>query len=115
MHAEYTKGSDRDDPLTKQTPGDFEAIDELVDEENANTSRKSTALNKFFSSPTPDHQGGDEDGSGSKDRLKIGSERVFNKPVKVFSKQNGRIKREIIERDVLNVFETLETQKATTT
>ncbi len=40
--------------------------------------------------------------------LKLGPDRIFNKPVKIFKKHNGEIKREVHERDALNMFEIVE-------
>ena len=40
LKLEYNKGSDKADPFARTRSNEFEAIDELVDEENAETSRK---------------------------------------------------------------------------
>lgn len=40
--------------------------------------------------------------------LKLGHDRIFNKPVKIFKKHNGEIKREMHERDALNMFDIVE-------
>jgi hypothetical protein len=34
-----------------------------------------------------------------------GEDRIMNKPVKIFQKDNGTIRREIVEKDALNMFE----------
>ena len=36
---------------------------------------------------------------------KLGPDRIFNKPVKIFKNHNGTIHREIHEKDALNMFE----------
>lgn len=77
-----------------------------MDEENANTSRKS-ALRHFFNSNQIEESEGE---NGPKDRIKIGPDRIFSKPYKVFTKENGRIHREIVDKDVLNVFDSLDSQ-----
>jgi len=43
--------------------------------------------------------------STSRSRLIKETDRILNKPVKVFHKTNGKIKREIVEKDSMNVFE----------
>lgn len=57
--------SDQADPLQKQTPGDFEAIDELVDEENQISINKTGALSNFFGKSEKQIQN-----SEGKDRIK---------------------------------------------
>jgi len=68
-----------------------------VDEEEG---KSSGVLGKFFTSSAKEESPG-------KERLKIGEDRIFNKPVKVFTNEGGMIKRDIVERDTLNVFETV--------
>lgn len=36
-------------------------------------------------------------------------DRILSKPVKLFTKYNGKIKRDIVEKDALNVFDVMET------
>ena len=46
--------------------------------------------------------------SSSQAHLKLGPDRVYNKPVKIFKKEGTRITRQVHEKDVLNMFEQVE-------
>lgn len=46
----------------------------------------------------------------SSNNVKLGPDRIFNKPVKIFKKNNGNIQREVLEKDALNIFEIVDVE-----
>ena len=46
--------------------------------------------------------------SHSSSHAKLGPDRIYNKPVKIFKKEGNTIKREIHEKDAMNMFEMVE-------
>lgn len=42
-----------------------------------------------------------------------GEDRIFNKPMKVFTKNGNNIKRATVEKDALNIFDVIDVKKTT--
>jgi hypothetical protein len=121
------KGADKTDPLAMRTASDdFEAIDELVDEENRETSRKHAGvgggvsarstkegvLSKYLGNSNNHLEETEIMESPLKEYNRIkGEDRIYNKPMKVFTKNGNKIKRATVEKDALNIFEMVDLKK----
>lgn len=86
---------------------------ELVDESQESKLTKSKVLNKFLKSFNAriDEMERVESPIVQQYNMMKGEDRIYNKPMKVFTKKGNNIKRITIEKDANNIFSFLETNQ----